>query len=960
LAVLPRNLRAGLFQVLTLITDTVSSRIVEEFDPRRFVDILKLRSASCRSGGKTSLELQRSASNLKGKDAAMRKCVPALLALVWLLGASPFCPAQEKPVKSILVLHEGWEKWPSNALVNAQLQEAFGRDNSFEEQFFQEYVDEWRLGRSIPEMAEALHRKYAIHRLDLIVAVGFTPFNLLVSQGAKFFPGVPVVFVSVGDYELPRGGLPGNITGVTAHLDVPGTVDLALRLQPDTRNLFLVSGSSEYEHFSSLALQPQLRSFAGRLHVAHLSDLTLEQLLGKVAQLPDHSVIFFLTMLKDAAGHSYVPAQVCSLISVSANAPVYALLQTDMDRGIVGGSMYNIAKDAREAAGLALQILKGANIKDLPVRPGPPNEITVDWRQLQRWRIPESRLPKNAVVLFSEPGTWQTYHWYILGAIAVVLLQALLIAALLAQARRRAAAERDVKRRLDFETLMSETLARFIHLPVERIEAEIDRGLERLRLFLGVDRVTLYDRFRPGMDFTALHYAAQERTGLSFPVLTQGQFPGWMERLKGGDALLVEQMGQVPDLGEAEREVARKGIKSFAVVPLKAEQSVLGLLVLATISKQRGWPRELVPQLQILGDIFYQAVLRKRAEAAARESEGRFALMADSAPMLLWMSGTDKRCNYFNKGWFDFTGRTLEQELGDGWVEGVHPEDREGCFSSYSQAFDLRQGFKLEYRLRRHDGEYRWIMDCGVPRYSPDRSFCGYIGSCIDITDLKLSQQEMEELSGRLIHAQEEERKRVARELHDNFGQKLVVLSMELAQHLSRPENPPQIEAWLRDLGEKLKEISRAMNVTAHQLHSSHLEVLGLVSAVQGLCHEFSRQYGIEAAFSHSGMPFRVPSEVALCLFRVVQEGLQNIAKHSGALSCRVEITGSREGIHLCISDSGIGFDSARLKLKPGLGFVSMRERLRLVGGQITVESQPTRGTRLDIRVPIAAMTTAA
>jgi PAS domain S-box-containing protein len=324
------------------------------------------------------------------------------------------------------------------------------------------------------------------------------------------------------------------------------------------------------------------------------------------------------------------------------------------------------------------------------------------------------------------------------------------------------------------------------------------------------------------------------------------------------------------------------------------------------------------------------------------------------------MSGTDKLCTYFNRAWLDFTGRTLEQELGNGWSEGVHPEDLDRCYSSYAQAFDARQGFKLEYRLRRHDGEYRWILDCGVPRYSPDASFCGYIGSCVDISDLKLSQQEMEELSGRLIHAQEEERKRVARELHDNFGQRLVVLSMELAQHLSKPENPPQVEVFLRELSEKIKEISRAMNLTAHQLHSSHLEVLGLVSAVQGLCHEFSRQYGIEAEFIHSGMSFSISAEVALCLFRVVQEGLQNIAKHSGALSCRVEITGSREGVRLCISDSGLGFDPAQFKLKPGLGFVSMRERLRLVGGQITVESQPSRGTRLDIRVPLAAMTTAA
>jgi PAS domain S-box-containing protein len=883
----------------------------------------------------------------------------ARFAVVCFLTVFSFCSLHALPVKNILILHEGWEKWPSNTLTNTQIQETFAADNSLEEQFFQEYLDEWRLGRSIPEMAEALHRKYAAQKFDLIIAVGFTPLSLLLSEGGRIFPGVPVVFVGIGDFELPRG-LPKNVTGVIGHADVAGTVELALRLQPDTQNLFVVSGASQYERFSTAVLQPQLRRFAGRLKVTYLSDLTLEQLLTRVSQLPDHSVIFFLTMLKDAAGHSYIPAQVCSLISVASNSPVYAILQTDMDRGVVGGSIYDFEKNSRDAAKLALQVLKGASTHDLPARPGPPSEITVDWRQLQRWRIPEGRLPAGTVVLFAEPGVWQRYRWYIVGAAVLVVLQALLIATLFLEFRKRLLADREMQRRLQFETLISETSAGFINLPPEQIATQIERGLDRVRAFLNVDRVTLYDRSQPGMEFRALHYAPLDGSNLFFPSLTEKQFPWAMNQVKGGKALLVENLDQLPKEAAIEREVARRGLRSFAVIPLQADQSVLGLLVLATTGKHRGWPKDLVRQLQILGDIFYQAALRQRAEEAARESEGRFALVADSAPMLVWMAGPDKLCTYFNKGWLDFTGRTLEQEMGDGWSAGVHPEDLARCLGIYSQAFDDRKPFKMEYRLRRHDGEYRWIMDWGTPRYTPDGSFCGYIGTCIDIADLKRSQQELEELSGRLIHAQEEERKRVARELHDNFGQRLTVLSMELAQRLAAPQTPEQVSGCLRDLSDKLKEISRAMNSTAHQLHSSHLEVLGLVSAVQGLCDEFSRQYGIHASFTHNAMPARVPPDVALCLFRIVQEGLQNVAKHSGALSCEVTLRGTREGIHLAIKDPGIGFDTARLRLKPGLGFVSMRERLRLVGGEMTVESSPSRGTDVTVHVPNASMTTAA
>ena len=132
---------------------------------------------------------------------------------------------------------------------------------------------------------------------------------------------------------------------------------------------------------------------------------------------------------------------------------------------------------------------------------------------------------------------------------------------------------------------------------------------------------------------------------------------------------------------------------------------------------------------------------RKRAEATLRESEERFRNMADTAPVMIWVSGPDKLCTFFNKVWLEFTGRTMEQELGNGWVKGVHPDDLDRCMATYSAAFDARRRFRMEYRLRRADGEYRWVLDDGVPRFTPDGSFAGYIGSCIDITEVKRAQE---------------------------------------------------------------------------------------------------------------------------------------------------------------------------------------------------------------------------
>jgi PAS domain S-box-containing protein len=143
---------------------------------------------------------------------------------------------------------------------------------------------------------------------------------------------------------------------------------------------------------------------------------------------------------------------------------------------------------------------------------------------------------------------------------------------------------------------------------------------------------------------------------------------------------------------------------------------------------------------------------RKEAEALARENEKWFRLMADSAPVLIWASGKDKLCTFVNKPWLEFTGRTFEQEKGNGWAEGVHPEDAPGCFKLYHESFDARRPFSMEYRLRRHDRQYRWLVDNGVPWYDEQNNFLGYIGSCVDVTERKQAESEVQTWRQELAH----------------------------------------------------------------------------------------------------------------------------------------------------------------------------------------------------------------
>ena len=475
----------------------------------------------------------------------------------------------------------------------------------------------------------------------------------------------------------------------------------------------------------------------------------------------------------------------------------------------------------------------------------------------------------------------------------------------------------------------------------------------------------------------------------------------------------------------------------------------------------------------------------KQLETVLREiyeSEARFRLAADCAPVMIWMSGTNKLCTYFNGAWLEFTGRSLDQEIGNGWAEGVHPDDIQRCVAIYTQAFDRRKEFKMEYRLRRHDGEYRWILDKGTPRFNADHTFAGYIGSCVDVTEVKwmeeaLRQKEMdlleaqrlagvgswqwhigngtvtwsEELyriagrdpatpvpnykersslftneswdklgraveetmsagtpyeldlemvrpdgttrwvrsrgeaqrdstgsivqlrgtaqditerkqtekelsgvSGRLLEAQEQERHRIARDLHDDISQRLALLVNDMGGlENALPDSIADARSRIHEIGQRASEICGDIQNISHQLHSSKLEYLGIVASAKIFCKEFSEHEKLEIDFHSIDIPSSVPDNISLCLFRVLQEALHNAAKHSGASHLEVHMLGGSGEIQLTIRDRGVGFDPEEIKKKKGLGLISIRERVGLVGGTFSIRSKPQSGTEISVRIPV-------
>jgi PAS domain S-box-containing protein len=364
----------------------------------------------------------------------------------------------------------------------------------------------------------------------------------------------------------------------------------------------------------------------------------------------------------------------------------------------------------------------------------------------------------------------------------------------------------------------------------------------------------------------------------------------------------------------------------------------------------------ILAQALLIAGLLLQRKRKRKAEAVLRESEERFRVMADTTPSLVWMCDAQGRITYLNDRRIAFTGPDPDTGFGDNWITYVHPDDVERMLSTLYDALKIKQSFSQEYRLRRSDGVYRWMFDVASPRVNGDGSFGGFIGSAIDTTDQKLAQQALEKVSGQLIEAQEKERSRIARDLHDDICQRLALLSMEIEQANRASSGSVAVTKQnLEHIRDHCSEIAGDVQSLSHQLHSSTLDYLGVVGAIRAFCGELSRQHQISIEFTDGNVPEHLPQDISLCLFRIAQEALHNAVKYSGTNQFFVALCAIEEEVQLVVRDAGAGFDVAEAKRNRGLGLVSMQERIHLVHGRFAADSKPGKGTRIFAAVPFVA-----
>jgi signal transduction histidine kinase len=528
--------------------------------------------------------------------------------------------------------------------------------------YYSEYIDQARFPDPSYQLAfrDFLERKYKETRFDVVIAIQDTVLDFVGEHLHKLFPDSPVVFFASS---AARSRVP-NSTGLISDIDFSSTLALATQLQPEVQQVFVVAGAESGDKLYENLARAQLRAFEPRLAITYLTGLATKELEARLASLPRNSIVYYLLVTRDGAGEKFHPLDYLDRVSAVASAPVYCWVDSAIGHGIVGGSLKDQKAQIEAIGQLALRVLSGESADSIPVSSPNLNVNQVDWRQLRRWGITEARVPSGTLITFREPTAWDRYRLYILGAVALLLAQTILIAGLLVQRARRRQAE---------------------------------------------------------------------------------------EQVRGGKA------------------------------------------------------------------------------------------------------------------------------------------------------------------------------------------------------ELRTSYERIRDLGARLLDAQETERSRIARELHDDISQQMALLTIDL-ELLGASVEPPS-EKLAGETLTRAHSIAKSVHDLSHRLHPAKLRLIGLVSALHALRQELS-QSGIAIDFTHANVPATLPPDLTLCLFRIVQEALQNAIKYSRARKVWVTLSGVPDALALTIADDGVGFDVEAAWGK-GLGLVSMRERLEAIGGTLRISSKPGDGTRLEATVPL-------
>jgi PAS domain S-box-containing protein len=774
--------------------------------------------------------------------------------------------------------------------------------------YYGEYVDLARFGGSDYQSAfrDFLKRKYNGTNFDLIIANGDLR-NFLARYGAEVFPNTPVVF-SISNDAFDNTATPPNFTGIVYETDLRGTLDVIHRLQPAVKNVFVITGASQaVDKWHEARARKQFKEYGGQFEFAYLSGLPIDELKRRISNLTPDSVVYFVIMAEDGAGNRFSPTNALDQIAAAANVPIYTWYDGYLGHGTVGGSVESSEKKATRITELALRILRGERVETMPITRANTTRLVFDWRQLQRWKLNETRLPAEAEVLFKEATFWQRYRNRIVSVIALFTLQSALIVALLVERRRRQRASIGLKE--------SE----------ERYRNVVETQTELICRFLPDTTLTFVN------DAYCKYFckAAHELVGTKFVLLIP-------ESERDSTLRYFESLVQQPRSETREHTVIRPGGSPGWQ---QWTNSVISSGAGAEI------------ELQGVGRDISE---RKQLEQQLIGSEKEFSTLVENSPDVICRLNRDLRYIYASPNLQGIFGIATEVFLGKRPGEvAVADYDWSGFECRCREAIDKRQATVHEFRYRSRD--YRTRI---IPEYSSGGAVESVMSISEDVTERLRAELEVRTLTARLFSLQDEERRRIARELHDGATQNIAAITMNLGRLVKVTINPsPEITNLLDDSQQLAAQSLSELRTLSYLLHPPILDHAGLVRALQWFVRGFSERTGIHVDAVAVEDIGRLSPEIETALFRIVQESLTNVRRHSGSDTASIRLEKGSAEVKLQISDRGHGMlegarnASAGGDAEFGVGIAGMRERLIQLGGRLEIESTDN-GTTITVVVP--------
>ena len=627
----------------------------------------------------------------------------------------------------------------------------------------------------LQSQADTLRRRYSGLKLDAVVVNGPSALRFALQYRETIFPGVALAFGGLATRQFAGKTWPG-VTGLTTPVGLGETIDLALRLQPETTTVAVIAPKED--PYWLAATHTELLRYRNRVKEVYIHGPPNRELFQKVTALPDRTVVLF-HLAPPASGQP--PLAGLDLIdAVAERMPTYSAWRSlCLGRGCIGGAYGDSTRETVQLAAITARLLAGERPDSIPIANAASLTVQVDWRALQRWRIPESSLPEGTEVLYRELSLWQRGRGYFIAGAAVILLQSVLILAL-----------------------------------------------------------------------------------------------------------------------------------------------------------------------------FWQRAQKRKTERALRQSEQKFSKSFRQSPLAVTITRmSDTRYIDVNDTFEQQTGWTRQEVIGRTPLD-IHlwedPDDRVSMTERLRATGHVRDH---EFRVRRKDGTI--IAALGSAELIDVNGEPCALSVAADITERKLAEEALAGVSRKLIEAQEAERTRIARELHDDINQRIALLAMNLdLLRRGLPASEIDTRTEIDDAYEQVADLGTDIQALSHRLHSSRLEYLGLKAAVTGFCRDLSERQSLNIQLHVENLPDTLPHELSLCLFRVLQEAIHNALKYSGMGECEVSLTGTSSDVQLIVRDSGAGFDPDNVKGR-GLGLTSMRERMRLVRGQLSIESRPQHGTTIRASAPV-------